>query len=894
MKKKSVAFLLVVVLVLPIVAGVGFYMIDRSKNKSSGLVNSGIDYTESTAQLRNPARGVSIEPSLTDVIANGNLTQINVWNTHQYTTQLFTMNLNQWRYSPISETALTNLDAAFAEARRLEITVYIRFAYHGHYPCDCIDHCKDEPALQTMFEHVDQLMPILAKYPDVLLYIRCGMIGPWGEEHSTPLARPSPDGGPSGVVLLIQKWLDSTKEHGLPDVQIVTRTMRHYLNWYNYRYDTNYIQSSINYTSHAPGTEAYRVGIYNDVYMLDNTDMGTFQDRDNDMEWLNKKASYTFYGGEPGGGTKPWAGEQAFVEPAAYKTRATHIRDGTSMSDQWRWMTYNGPNPVYNNTAITSVGYNWEYIQTRPTRVLDWLNRHLGYRFVVRESLMSKRIKPGGKMQLKGTIENVGFAPILVKTKASIIIADGNTNVYEQPVIINLNSGKYNVTIDVPPALDAGQYTVYLKVWRDKSGTPNDTQNETIAFANNGEFTHGVRHHWDASRFYLTNNNVMYNVDPAIKANKIADFSVGDAGFSLNKKGTHSFPTVAVGYDAQTPLTVTVKNTSSETIDDLTVSCADIASTDNRTFYHTGTDTYYRRENVPPKFTISKTAIESIAKGEKDTFTVVPDIGTPAGTYTARISVTNSTGFVVSFNVKFTVVLSAVTSVTMNNTTYITLKRGDTYQFKAPTVNGAGKPSQAVTWSIERNSAIVSETGLGDTNIDSKGLLTIDPNMQFSWSRTNCWTIKVHARSTADNTKVATVAIKIWYNSISVNHGGSHTFARAKVGYGTAPPAYTVTITHTGLSRIGLYSPGHIALSGMNPDCFELSETDFSNLMPGSTFEFTVQPKAGLSPGTYTAIVSVWGQAGAQTSGSMTHTASSAADISAHRNTFTVSFTVTS
>jgi hypothetical protein len=151
---------------------------------------------------------------------------------------------------------------------------------------------------------------------------------------------------------------------------------------------------------------------------------------------------------------------------------------------------------------------------------------------VVRKSLISEKIVSGGNIRLAGMIENVGFAPILVATKASIIIASGSANLFEMPVNIDLNSGKYDVTVTLPSALTDGQYTVYLKVWRDKSGTPNNTSNEVIAFANNGEFPHSLFHN---NATYATGNNIIFNSAPGIRANKLAAFSISGDGIATAK-----------------------------------------------------------------------------------------------------------------------------------------------------------------------------------------------------------------------------------------------------------------------------------------------------------------------------------------------------------------------
>jgi len=766
------------------------------------MVDSGIDYTESTAQLRNPARGPSLDTGMGTIMSGGALTEINHGNRYQYTIQRFYLGLGAYKETPIPQEYLLNLERALDEARRLELMVIMAFQYHGCFGSVACSSCKsvpqqyciNEPTLDIIFEHIDQLCVVLGKYPDVLYNIMTTMIGPWGEQHSTLLSQ---DG--ISMARFTQKWLDATKENGLPAIQISMRGLRSYINWYNWRNGTHYTRSSMNYIpDDLSGTDGYRIGFWNDV--LHAGAASCYMDKDIEMEWMEQRTSRTLFGGEPGGGSKPWAADSRWVEYAMYKTPVSYLRDATGMSDQWMNMIYNGANPIYNNATITSIGYNYgspAYIG--PTRMLDWIRLHLGYRFVVRESLVSETISVDRELRLTGKIENVGFAPIMVKTKASIIIADGDTPVHEVPANVDLNSGVYDVTVTLPSTLGNGQYTAYLKVWRDKSGTPNDTQNEIIAFANRGEYAHIIRH-WGAGytlQDHATSDKVIFNNDSKIRANKLVLFSINNSDVSVIKP-----------------------------------------------------------EQAP---------------------------ALPNG----------------------------VRSVTVNDPTWMTLKRGDTYQFRAPTVTGGGNPSQSVVWSVEGNAA--QSVNLGTTTMTQAGLLSIDPNLRFvwrsPWSETNPlppWTIRVHARSVADHDKIATISIFIHYRSV-FSDGEDHNFGSLLADYKEPPPEYMVTITNTGVTNLNsthgnaaAVSATRIELSGINPDSFELSRTNFATptnsdccngawgkmescpycgLNPGRSIEFTVRPKAGLSPGTYTAIVAVLME--------QTH-----ADVSAQ--TFEVRFTAAS
>ena len=112
----------------------------------------------------------------------------------------------------------------------------------------------------------------------------------------------------------------------------------------------------------------------------------------------------------------------------------------------------------------------------------------------------------------------------------------------------------------------------------------------------------------------------------------------GDAALTysigLDVSDTHTFAPADVGYGAQTSRTVTVSNTGTGATGDLSVALS-------------GTN--------PDAFTVSPTSISSIAPGGTDSFTVVPNTGLPASTYTATVTVNGDSVDAKSFAVSFTV-----------------------------------------------------------------------------------------------------------------------------------------------------------------------------------------------------------------------------------------------
>jgi hypothetical protein len=121
-----------------------------------------------------------------------------------------------------------------------------------------------------------------------------------------------------------------------------------------------------------------------------------------------------------------------------------------------------------------------------------------------------------------------------------------------------------------------------------------------------------------------------------IAANFDVSFTVNPAiyGINLDVTGTHTFPAAIAGYGTQTAKSVTIDNTGNQATGALTAALS-------------GDDS--------GSFTLSTTAIPSIAVGETDTFTVAPNTGLAAGTYTATVTVNGENSITADFDVSFTV-----------------------------------------------------------------------------------------------------------------------------------------------------------------------------------------------------------------------------------------------
>jgi uncharacterized membrane protein len=143
-------------------------------------------------------------------------------------------------------------------------------------------------------------------------------------------------------------------------------------------------------------------------------------------------------------------------------------------------------------------------------------------------------------------------------------------------------------------------------------------------------------------------------------------------GITLSQTTLHTFPSAIVGYEAQTPLNVTITNMGNQPTSALTVALSGANSS---------------------RFTLSGTSVPGISAGSTADFTVTPNTGLAIGTYTATVTVSGANLTSRSFNVSFTVTAVPVHSVSLN--------RAGTHTFAAR--NFAQAPPGALSVTV-RNS----------------------------------------------------------------------------------------------------------------------------------------------------------------------------------------------
>ena len=310
----------------------------------------------------------------------------------------------------LTEDALNVLQQTFDNIRDFGGHVIVRICYDPWYN----GRSNVTPEHEWVLKHVKQLAPVLSKNTDVIVALEMGMHGAYGEMHSdTSITY-------DRVAEAVNLMLRNTP----PELKILTRTGNYsakVLGFNNWGVDFHIDGEKFAEIAKAKGDTMYRVGMFNDGYLGTQYDYGTWGAdcktsicREEGVAWLEKYSVNTPYGGEA---LTTASGYQVINTPEflAYEGFRTHtsylnIQWNNNLIDGWKKTTFKQKDFDYDPARVDSLS-GFKYI-----------NDHLGYRFVLRESWLSDTVGSDGILRAKLRIQNVGFGNLTRKMKASVYI----------------------------------------------------------------------------------------------------------------------------------------------------------------------------------------------------------------------------------------------------------------------------------------------------------------------------------------------------------------------------------------------------------------------------------------------------------------------------------------
>lgn len=379
--------------------------------------------------------------------------------------------------------------------------------------CNVLGH-EDKNWIQY---HIWQLKPIFHEFEDIIMCVKTGMLGPWGEQHSSPEAQ-----SVDAYKMLLDAYLDA-----VPASRALLTHAGGFLAWYNETYATTHTFTNIDAMPIPPkGSPEGRFGFFNDSYaagswgdngslsegnpMINSRYGNSIYDRYRVITWFNRQNQ--IFQGEGGIGNNVFGTMPgAILEAQQLRTSNLNLRHGRY--NQWNSFIYNETNittPVQfpaNEEELEGKNFTGEIKTAIFDPVydgrtgLEYFRDRMGYRLVLREANASASVEKNGTLMFEGKIQNVGFGNIVNEKKVSVILKskDGsnaylaatNLDARDWLTAENMNGRpdntaawrelNFSISLDAFGEVPGGDYDLFLKINDPKE---TSTNKRCIQFAN--------------------------------------------------------------------------------------------------------------------------------------------------------------------------------------------------------------------------------------------------------------------------------------------------------------------------------------------------------------------------------------------------------------------------
>lgn len=391
-----------------------------------------VQYIESTEPNPSPYQGLyrMYRYMLTDTPCIKQQYQSDI-DSNPYSLALLEINLKNYRNTEISLFALhqceTIIKAWFHSGKQL----IIRFLYDW----DGSAYYSEPDNINTTLNHMTQLSPIINAYYRQIYLLQGIFIGNWGEMHHSNYM------DDKSVIPLINKLYSTVH----PSIYLSVRTPQ------QWRMITKEIPEI-----------KKQLGLYNDGILGSESDLGTYTNREEELQFQYSNMQYL-----PNGGEVIYNIHYNSIQTAVQSLKSMHVSYlnadyDTRVYDVWKNSTYNNQN-----------GY-------------DYIISHLGYRYVINNCTVSKSFLKD-EIRIQCTIQNNGFSNALQSHVLYISLQNNDSIItYQSEFRIPCNTEKTISTVIPTEDMNEIEYQVYACI-RDQMN------NTMIPINNNGyETQHGL------------------------------------------------------------------------------------------------------------------------------------------------------------------------------------------------------------------------------------------------------------------------------------------------------------------------------------------------------------------------------------------------------------------
>lgn len=354
------------------------------------------------------------------------------------------------------------VEAGFNTARDQGLKVIVRGSYGFKGPGGDYTSYEDPP-LARIKGHIGQLAPLFTAHADVIALFEAGFVGPWGEWHTSGIARDFDQG---------RDVLSFLLEHSPAGRMVLLRYP--YLKQQLFK-DAAGGFAKVDAANAYSGLPVARVGHHNDCFLASASDMGTYgrgdADRQEETAYLAAETLYTVFGGET--------------------CQPHRLNDCGRAVDELATL----------HASYLNRGYHPEVLDKwRQQGCYDEIERRLGARLVLRQSRVAARGRAGGRLAVEVTLENRGFAPLYNPRPVELVLeqtASGRLYPFLQDEDPRAwkpgRTWTFKAELALPQDMEAGTYRLYLAL-PDSSPRLQDDSRYAYRLANSGV--------WDAERGY--------------------------------------------------------------------------------------------------------------------------------------------------------------------------------------------------------------------------------------------------------------------------------------------------------------------------------------------------------------------------------------------------------
>ncbi|MEO8766140.1 MAG: DUF4832 domain-containing protein [Ginsengibacter sp.] len=414
-----------------------------AKSKTGGKNDTAkeIKYEQSNDIFPNPERGfihnleihsegTPLDPAMLAALKNENVSMI-----------LRLYYLENFKAQPINNAELSLITSDMQKLRDAGVKCVLRFAYTD-------DINGTDAPFSIISQHLDQLKPVLDENKDVIAFVQAGLIGAWGEWHSSS----------NGLATVEneRKVLDKLLSVLPAEIMVQVRTPGQKQQIFN---TTLPVSPAIAYTSE----KAARVGHHNDCFMASADDYGTYSNVQADKEYISNEGLFV-----------PTGGETCPPDPPGSTPTCT-VATSTMKQLRWTYLNLDWYEPTIN--AWKAAG------------CFEELQRSLGYRLALETASFPAQVAVNQELMINITITNKGYAPLYNHKITTLILKDqtsGEIHEIEVPVdlreckpLAELKIDKMVKTTGIP----RGVYALYLKI-ADNSANLKNRSAYSVRLAN--------------------------------------------------------------------------------------------------------------------------------------------------------------------------------------------------------------------------------------------------------------------------------------------------------------------------------------------------------------------------------------------------------------------------